>query len=78
MSKFFKSQQTTAKYHFERQTRTNVRKRLRVYLQATSRTGIEVVNVLKRFDAKYEKLSDTGSHLISISNLHAKFIVATL
>lgn len=51
MSTFFKSNQTTAKYHFEKQLKEDTRKRLAMYLLTTTLTGIERVNILKRLEA---------------------------
>ncbi len=46
----FKSSQTTAKYHYEKQLKADTLIRLKMYLTTTSLTGIERVKIWKRLE----------------------------
>ena len=70
MANSFKSMQTTAKYHFERQLIQDTRTRIYMWLLTTDRTAIERRRIMNRMEDRL-----TVKNIVGLSNLHAKFIV---
>lgn len=70
MANSFKSMQTTAKYHFERQLIQDTRTRIYMWLLTTDRTPIQRRGVMNWLEDYL-----TIKNIVSLSNLHAKFII---